>query len=96
MTVKQVKQDYKEHLFSIDAHTQDAQAESPLFSVVRQTPEQLIIKLSPDTTNNQVLSHFIGQGVEVRAFNEILPSLNDIFIRIVEGTPAARQFEKLA
>jgi ABC-2 type transport system ATP-binding protein len=95
-SVKQVKQDYKEHLFSIDAGIEAAQVQSPLFSVVRHTPQRVIIKLAEGATNNQVLSHFIGQGVEVHAFNEILPSLNDIFIRIVEGTPAARQFEKVA
>ena len=28
-------------------------------------------------------------------FNEVLPSLNEIFIKLVEGTPGARQFQPL-
>jgi ABC-2 type transport system ATP-binding protein len=40
-----------------------------------------------------VLRYFIDQGKGVTAFEEILPSLNDIFIRLVEGTPLARQFQ---
>ena len=30
-----------------------------------------------------------------KSFNELLPSLNDIFIQLVEGTPAARQFQNV-
>jgi len=37
----------------------------------------------------------LQQGAAIRSFNEILPSLNDIFIRLVEGTPTARKFEKV-
>jgi ABC-2 type transport system ATP-binding protein len=39
-----------------------------------------------------VLQYFMHKGLVIRSFNEILPSLNDIFIRQVEGTPSARQF----
>jgi len=33
--------------------------------------------------------------LKIHAFNEILPSLNEIFIRQVESTPLSRQFEKV-
>jgi ABC-2 type transport system ATP-binding protein len=94
-SVKQVKQDYKEHLFSIGAQVLPEQLHTPLFSVVQHSPEHIIVKLAENTTNNSVLEHFIGQGVQVQAFQELLPSLNDIFIKIVEGTPTARKFEKV-
>jgi ABC-2 type transport system ATP-binding protein len=35
-----------------------------------------------------VLQYFLQQNVNIEAFNEILPSLNDIFIGLVEGTKA--------
>jgi ABC-2 type transport system ATP-binding protein len=50
------------------------------------------LKLDPGYSKNDVLQYFINKGLQVAAFNEILPSLNDIFIRLVEGTPTARQF----
>jgi ABC-2 type transport system ATP-binding protein len=93
-TVKQVKQDYKEQLYRINANTKAEDLITPIFKVISHNPEELIVKLTDDTHNNDVLQHFIRQGVEITAFNEVLPSLNDIFIKVVEGTPSARQFSK--
>ncbi|CAN5611903.1 ABC transporter ATP-binding protein [soil metagenome] len=91
-TVKDVKQEYKEQLYRINAHTIAENLVTPIFKVIKHGPEELIVKLTDGTPNNDVLQHFIGQGVEISAFNEVLPSLNDIFIKVVEGTPTARQF----
>ena len=38
-------------------------------------------------------NHFLQQDNTILSFQEILPSLNDIFIQLVEGTPAARAFQ---
>lgn len=91
-TVKDVKQEYKEQLYRINAHTIAENLVTPIFKVIKHGPEELIVKLTDGTPNNDVLQYFIGQGVEISAFNEVLPSLNDIFIKVVEGTPTARQF----
>jgi ABC-2 type transport system ATP-binding protein len=41
-----------------------------------------------------VLQFFLQQQCTIEAFHEILPSLNDIFIHLVEGSEAkTRQFE---
>ena len=93
-TVKQVKQDYKEQLYRINARTIAENLVTPVFKVIKHDPEELIVKLNDDTSNNDVLQHFIRQGVEINSFNEVLPSLNDIFIKVVEGTPPARQFTR--
>jgi ABC-2 type transport system ATP-binding protein len=53
------------------------------------------LRLQHDATPNDVLKHFINQGVAVNSFNEVLPSLNDIFIQLVEGTKTARQFQNI-
>lgn len=92
-TVQDIKQQFKEHKYRIGAHTIAENLVTPAFSVVKHTPAELIVKLAEETSNNDVLQHFIRQGIEINAFNEVLPSLNDIFIKIVEGTPGARQFE---
>jgi ABC-2 type transport system ATP-binding protein len=44
---------------------------------------------------NEVLQHFIANRAHIKSFNEVLPSLNDIFIRLVENTTAARQFQRV-
>lgn len=91
-TVKQVKQNFKENLYRINAATTAQNLVSSHFSVVSKKEDELIVKLADGTRNNDVLEHFISQQVDITGFNEVLPSLNDIFIKLVEHTPAARQF----
>ncbi|MCA0382220.1 MULTISPECIES: ABC transporter ATP-binding protein [Phnomibacter] len=92
-TVDQVKQDFKEHLFAVGAAADAGQWQTPLFNVIGQKDQKAIIKLQDGVSNNEVLQYLIQQGVSIQSFNEILPSLNDIFIKIVEGTPTARKFD---
>ncbi len=66
---------------------------SPVFEAVGSKKDQLIVKIRDGYSPNDVLSWFIGQGRSIVGFTEILPSLNDIFIRLVEGTPLSRQFQ---
>ncbi|MGQ0740646.1 MAG: ABC transporter ATP-binding protein [Bacteroidota bacterium] len=92
-TVKQVKQDFKENLFSIGTEQQlpDQNGLAP-FEVVGSKNHARIVRIREGKTPNDVLQNLLSNGVTVQSFNEILPSLNDIFIKLVEGTPSARQF----
>ncbi len=92
-TVNQVKQDFKEHLFRIGAATLPEQLQTQAFRVIKHSKDELLVKLAEGTTNNDVLRHIMELGVQIDSFNEVLPSLNDIFIKLVEGTPTARAFE---
>lgn len=94
-TVKQVKQDFKENLFSIGTEQllPDQNGLAP-FEIVGSKGNAQIVKIREGKTPNDVLQSLLSNGVSVHSFNEILPSLNDIFIRLVEGTPTARQFQK--
>lgn len=94
-TVKDVKQQFKENLFSISFEEKvSPPAQHPVFEVIRQYEQQLIVKISQGHRPNEVLQHFLGSNHNISGFNELLPSLNDIFIKLVEGTPLSRQFEK--
>jgi ABC-2 type transport system ATP-binding protein len=96
-TVQDIKQDFKENLFKVN-FTDKIQAEHlaiHLFEVKQKTDKEVIIKLDPGYSNNDVLQYFIHKGLLIESFNEILPSLNEIFIRVVEGTPTARQFQEV-
>ncbi|MCZ2459729.1 MAG: ATP-binding cassette domain-containing protein [Chitinophagales bacterium] len=96
-TVKDIKQEFKENLFSIGAEhlPQSLNGEAP-FELVGTKNQQSVVRIKEGNKPNDVLKYLIGQGVVIHSFNEILPSLNDIFIRLVEGTPAARQFQNLS
>jgi ABC-2 type transport system ATP-binding protein len=94
-TVHGVKQEFKENLFSIKLDSAPAAIDSPAFEVLGTRNEAHIVKIKEGFKGNDVLQYFLQQQSGILAFNEILPSLNDIFIKLVEGTPLARQFEKV-
>ncbi|MDQ2753832.1 MAG: DUF4162 domain-containing protein, partial [Bacteroidota bacterium] len=96
-TVKDIKQKFKENLFSVGLTVLPASYASNAFEVVEQADNKLTVKINEGFTSNDVLQHFIQQGSQIEAFNEILPSLNEIFIREVEGTKATtRSFQTVA
>lgn len=94
-TVNQVKQDFKENIFEIgfDQQVLPEHTAIHLFDVKDSGERKLKIRINEGFTNNDVIRHFIGQDLNIRSFHEVLPSLNDIFIRLVQGTPEARQFQ---
>ena len=97
-TVQGVKQRFKENLFSIglEGLTAADAADARAFEVVGKREEQLVVKIREGFRPNDVLEHFIHNGRGITSFMELLPSLNDIFIKLVEGTPLARQFQPVA
>ena len=95
-TVQQIKQDFKENKFSIQLNGIPATIASTAFDVIDTKANKLTVKIKDGYKSNDVLKHFIHDGVNVEAFSEILPSLNDIFINIVEDTHAkTRSFQKV-
>ncbi len=92
-SVNQVKQEFKENLFHIGLDTAGLQTASNAFEIVEQEDQGLVVKIKEGFTTNHVLQHFIQQGNLIKEFHEILPSLNDIFIRLVGDSPKARQFQ---
>jgi ABC-2 type transport system ATP-binding protein len=94
-TVKDIRQEYKENMFSIGADKlPDINGSTP-FEVVSSRNNQFVVRIKDGSNPNIVLQHLIHQGIPIHSFHEILPSLNDIFIKLVEGTPAARQFQNV-
>ncbi|MBD0284570.1 MAG: ABC transporter ATP-binding protein [Flavisolibacter sp.] len=95
-SVKGVKQEFKQHLFSIGFAEAPPEAYTNAFEVVSQKDDHtLVVKIADGHAPNEVLHYFLQQNASVISFNEILPSLNDIFIQLVEGTPTARQFQSV-
>ncbi len=93
--VYQVKQQFKENLFRIGLDDVPATYLSKAFEVITKEDHSLIVKINEGYKSNDVLQYFIQQDVNVTAYNEMLPSLNEIFIKLVEGTALSRQFQSL-
>jgi ABC-2 type transport system ATP-binding protein len=94
-SVGEVKQQFKENLYSIGLEQIPVSFSSPYFEVIGKKENSLVIKINNSFRPNDVLQYFIQQNASVLSFNEMLPSLSDIFIKLVEGTPLARQFQSV-
>ncbi len=94
-SVKQVKQDCKENLFKVGFDLLPERFESNVFEIVNTKDNFLTVKIKDGYNPAAVLKEFLEHRASIISFNEILPTLNDIFIKKVEDTRLARQFEKV-
>ncbi len=96
-TVSDIKQQFKEYIFAVETNAPELVKDNSLFSIVNKeekNPNKVFIKLSHAVASNEVLKYLIEQQIPVISYNEVLPSLNDIFIQLVEDTHAkARAFQ---
>ena len=92
-SVHGVKQQFKENLFSIGLEEIPEGMLSSSFEVIGRRDHNLIVKIRDGFASNDVLQFFISKNIQILSFSELLPSLSDIFIKLVEGTSAARQFQ---
>jgi ABC-2 type transport system ATP-binding protein len=95
-SVAEIKQRFKENQFKIRLQDKPGHTNSQAFSILHENANDLTVKINEGFRSNDVLMHFLQQGTTIESFHEILPSLNDIFIRIVEGSSAlTRSFQKV-
>jgi ABC-2 type transport system ATP-binding protein len=94
-TVTNVKQEFKENLFRMMASPVPAEIPEGLFEVLSRNDQTLTIRIKNGHTPNDVLRYFIDRQSNISAFTELLPSLNEIFIKLVEGTSLSRQFQPI-
>ncbi len=81
--VKDIKNKYKQNLFRIEvAGALPAHLLHDL-PVVKKNDQAVTVQLDNAQDSNQLLHNFLSEGVKVVSFNEIFPSLNEIFIQQV-------------
>ena len=96
-TVTDVKQQFKENKFSIKLAGIPTGVEDAAYQIIDQKSNEFMMKINEGYGSNDVLLHFINQGIGIESFNEILPSLNDIFLQLVDGTKSVtRAFQNLS
>ena len=98
-SVSEIKQQFKEYIFAIETSQPSLIKDNALFSIIDKAdknPNNVLIKLSHAVASNEVLKYLIEQNIPIISYNEVLPSLNDIFIKLVEDTHAkARAFQNI-
>ncbi len=83
--VSQIKNDFKEFKFSLQFAGQLPDNIPGLNSdqLIHKSENEIVFKVTDYHNSNHILQSLISNGVSVKGFNEILPSLNEIFIQKV-------------
>lgn len=82
--VRDIKQQFKQHKFNVGFAGNQQIESNELFQITAQYDHSITIQLNNTASHNQILRYFIDRQIEVSSFNEILPTLNDIFISLVK------------
>jgi len=82
-SVAQVKDDFKEHIFKVGFDEVPDIFASNSFEIINTKGNFLNVKIKDGNKPAQVLREFLDHNASINFFNEVLPSLNDIFIKQV-------------
>jgi len=90
--VQDIQQQFKKHVFKIGLS--DPQQPLPEgIEAIERGAAYLTFHLLDGQTTNRVMEYYINRGNTILSFNEILPTIHEIFISLVQETPDARVFE---
>ena len=84
--VRAIKDQYKDNLFRIDYEGQIPESILQKLNIIKNKKNYIIIKLEEERDSNNVLQILMREGIYIQKFNEILPTLNEIFIKRVGET----------
>ncbi len=93
-TIPKVKQSFKENLFRVSLDPVPLKADNELFEELLRNGNTITLRIKAGHSPNEVLRYFMELPASISGFSELLPSLNEIFIKLVEGTSVSRQFQK--
>jgi len=87
--VGHIKDQFKDNLFKITYSGElpsdfDTMVDADdTFKIVGRKEGELTVKVAAADASNNLLNHLMRNGVHIHSFNEILPTLNEIFIKQV-------------
>lgn len=95
-TVLDIKQKFKENSFLIQTEEDVNINPNPIFTIINKENKKVLVKINEGYQSNDVLKYLLQENIHIVSYNELLPSLNDIFIKLVENTHAtARAFQTI-
>lgn len=78
-----IKNRFKRNLFKIEYEGELPEDWLSHSTIIKQEAQAITIQVEQENQSNDVLRYLINKGVYIHSFNEILPTLNEIFIRQV-------------
>lgn len=84
--VKDIKNQFKDNLFHLTFEGELPEVITDQLQIVDSGAGSLRVKLPDTESSNLLLRQLIDKGIRIHSFNEILPGLNEIFIKRVEAS----------
>ena len=87
--VADVKNRFKDNLYKIKYtgtlpdNLQMTDAADDSYKIIGQDKKSITVQVTEESASNKLLNYLISKGVHIQSFNEILPTLNEIFIKQV-------------
>lgn len=81
-----IKNEYKENLYRVDFAGDLPVQFGEHFPVKKQSAGSVTVQVADEAASTDLLRYLVQHHVQVRGFNEILPTFNEIFIRRVGET----------
>ncbi len=81
--VDKIKEEFKEHKFKVEFYNTVIESRLEGMDIVSFDGIELVLKSNKKTSSNNLLNYFIDKDIDIKSFTEVLPSLNDIFIKLV-------------
>jgi ABC-2 type transport system ATP-binding protein len=82
-SLSQVKNDFKENIFRVGFETLPEQFNANSFDLASSSENSYNVKIKNGHKPAGVLNELLNHNASIVSFNEVLPSLNDIFIKQV-------------
>lgn len=84
--VDELQEKFKENKFKIGFKGNlNKELTSDSFEVLSDNDDELIISVKEGHDSNELLRELMDRGHDINSYNEILPTLNEIFIKQVDG-----------
>jgi len=88
--VRALKEQFKENRFRVEYEGELPEGLLDIAQLEEQHNGQVVFRLQADHSPNELLRHLLDKGLVIHGFNELLPTLNEIFIKQVNESSAAK------
>ena len=83
--VGDIRQQFKENVFKVEFDGELPSETGEKFHILSRENGSLTLQLHEGDDSNEILRLFVNKGIHIKHFEEILPGLNEIFIKQVQS-----------
>ena len=81
--VDDIKEEYKDNIFKVGFKGSTPTLSSSKYHIISQGDHEITLQMDTEMASNELIKDLLKQGVIIDSYNEIKPTLNEIFIKKV-------------